>query len=75
MSGLPSRVRIVEVGPRDGLQHEPEVLSVDARVAFIEALADAGLPVIEVGAFVRPDRVPQMAATDEVVRRLPSRPG
>ena len=75
MVGLPARVRIVEVGPRDGLQHEPEILPAEARVAFIEALADAGLEVIEVGAFVRPDRVPQMAATDEVVRRLPPRPG
>jgi hydroxymethylglutaryl-CoA lyase len=75
MVSLPARVRIVEVGPRDGLQHEPEILPVETRVAFIEALADAGLEAIEVGAFVRPDRVPQMAATDEVVRRLPPRPG
>jgi hydroxymethylglutaryl-CoA lyase len=75
MAAGPARVRVVEVGPRDGLQNEPERLSVEARVAFIEALADAGLPVIEIGAFVRPDRVPQMAGTDEVARRLAPRAG
>jgi isopropylmalate/homocitrate/citramalate synthase len=66
---------VVEVGPRDGLQNEREIVSTDARVAFIERLADAGAPVIEVGAFVRPDRVPRMAETEEVVRRLRPRPG
>lgn len=66
---LPTRIRVVEVGPRDGLQNEPEIVSVDAKVAFIERLADAGLPVIEIGSFVRPDRVPQMADTEEVARR------
>jgi len=71
----PPRVRVVEVGPRDGLQHEAGLVPLEAKVRFIELLVDAGLPVIEVGAFVRPDRVPQMADTDEVVRRLPARPG
>jgi hydroxymethylglutaryl-CoA lyase len=75
MAGMPGRIRVVEVGPRDGLQNEPEVVPVETRVAFIEALADAGLPLIEVGAFVRADRVPQMAGTDEVVRRLAPRAG
>jgi len=69
-STVPPRVRVVEVGPRDGLQNEPVVLSADARAAFIRRLAVAGLPAIEAGAFVRPDRVPQMADTDEVFRRL-----
>jgi isopropylmalate/homocitrate/citramalate synthase len=69
----PGRVRIVEVGPRDGLQNEAVTVPVQTRVAVIETLADAGLPVIEVGAFVRPDRVPQMAGTDEVVTRLARR--
>jgi isopropylmalate/homocitrate/citramalate synthase len=72
---LPARVRVVEVGPRDGLQNESAIVPADARVAFIERLADAGAPVIEVGAFVRPDRVPQMADTADVVRRLRPRPG
>ena len=67
---LPSRVRVVEVGPRDGLQNERQVLSVEAKVRFIEGLAAAGLPVIEAGAFVRPDRIPQMADTDLVFGKL-----
>ncbi len=70
MIGLPRRVRVVEVGPRDGLQNEPEVLPVNVKVAFIRQLAASGLPVIEAGAFVRPDRVPQMAETDAVFRAL-----
>ncbi len=75
LDGLPSSVRVVEVGPRDGLQNEPEVLPVEVKVAFIEALVEAGLRWIEVGSFVRPDRVPQMADTEEVVRRLRPREG
>ncbi|MDR5709600.1 MAG: hydroxymethylglutaryl-CoA lyase [Armatimonadota bacterium] len=75
LGSLPSSVRVVEVGPRDGLQNEPEVLPADVKVAFIEALAEAGLRWIEVGSFVRPDRVPQMANTEEVVRRLRPREG
>jgi isopropylmalate/homocitrate/citramalate synthase len=71
----PRRVRVVEVGPRDGLQNEPEIVPLETKVAFIEDLADAGLSAIEVGSFVRPDRVPQMADTDAVVRRLRDRPG
>ncbi|TMI77659.1 MAG: hydroxymethylglutaryl-CoA lyase [Bacillati bacterium ANGP1] len=67
---LPSRVRVVEVGPRDGLQNERQVLSVEAKVRFIEGLAAAGFPVIEAGAFVRPDRIPQMADTDLVFGKL-----
>jgi len=67
---LPSRVRVVEVGPRDGLQNERQVLSVEAKVQFIERLAAAGFPVIEAGAFVRSDRIPQMADTDLVFRKL-----
>jgi len=60
----------VEVGPRDGLQHEREALSLDDKVTLVTRLAAAGLPAIEVGAFVRPDRVPQMAETDMLCRRL-----
>ena len=66
----PHRLRVVEVGPRDGLQNESAVVPVDVRVKFIMGLAAAGCPVIEAGAFVRPDRIPQMANTDEVFRRL-----
>jgi isopropylmalate/homocitrate/citramalate synthase len=74
-AGMPKRVRVVEVGPRDGLQNEPVVLPVDVKVEFIRRLAASGLPMIEAGAFVRPDRVPQMADTDEVLRRLQSLAG
>ena len=72
MSGF---VRIVEVGPRDGLQNEPQVLPVEARIDLVRQLADAGLRHIEAGAFVSPRWVPQMAGSDEVLRRLGHRPG
>lgn len=65
------RVRIVEVGPRDGLQNEKVIIPTDAKVEFITALADAGLRTIEAGAFVHPKWVPQMADTAEVFRRIP----
>jgi hydroxymethylglutaryl-CoA lyase len=63
-------VRIVEVGPRDGLQNEKTPISVEARTAFIEALAAAGLHTIEVGAFVSPKAIPQMVNSDQVLRGL-----
>lgn len=66
-------VRIVEVGPRDGLQNEKTPVSVAARITFIEALLDAGLHTIEVGAFVSPKAIPQMVGSDEVLRRVGSR--
>jgi hydroxymethylglutaryl-CoA lyase len=67
---MSDQVRIVEVGPRDGLQNEKTPVSVDARVAFIEALLDAGLHTVEVGAFVSPKAIPQMVGSDEVLRRV-----
>jgi len=60
-------VRIVEVGPRDGLQNEKTPVSVVDRIAFIEALVGAGLHTIEVGAFVSPKAIPQMIGSDEVL--------
>jgi hydroxymethylglutaryl-CoA lyase len=66
----PARVTVVEVGPRDGLQNEAAALTVDDRVAFGQALLDAGLRVVEVGSFVSPKWVPQMADSGEVHRRL-----
>jgi len=71
---LPGRATIYEVGPRDGLQNESANLSVDARLRLIEALAGAGLKRIEIGSFVRPDWIPQLADTDEVARRMVRRP-
>jgi hydroxymethylglutaryl-CoA lyase len=67
---LPSRVTVVEVGPRDGLQNESASLTVEDRVAFCDQLIAAGLPVVELGAFVSPKWVPQMAGSDEVLRRV-----
>jgi len=67
---LPGRVTVVEVGPRDGLQNEPATVSVEDRVELCRRLVAAGLRVVEVGAFVSPTWVPQMAGTDEVLRRL-----
>ena len=67
---LPERVTVYEVGPRDGLQNEAETLSVDARVAFVDRLTDSGLKAIEVGSFVSPKAIPQLADTEEVYRRI-----
>jgi hydroxymethylglutaryl-CoA lyase len=69
----PSRVRIVEVGPRDGLQNEASIVPVEAKMDLIEALVGAGLKTIEAGSFVSPKWVPQMADTAEVMARLPAR--
>jgi len=68
-------VRIVEVGPRDGLQNEEAVVPADAKVAFIEALAAAGLQVVEATSFVSPRAIPQLADADEVFPRIDRRPG
>jgi isopropylmalate/homocitrate/citramalate synthase len=69
------RVTVVEVGPRDGLQNEPAVVPTDRKVAFVEALAAAGLPVVEATSFVSPKAVPQLADADELMRAVRRRPG
>jgi isopropylmalate/homocitrate/citramalate synthase len=71
---VPRRVTVVEVGPRDGLQNEAVTLTVDDRALFCERLLEAGLRVVEVGALVSPERVPQMADSDEVFQRVARRP-
>jgi hydroxymethylglutaryl-CoA lyase len=68
---IPTQVRIVEVGPRDGLQNEPTVVSSADKLEFIQRLTAAGCTDIEVASFVRPDRVPQMADAAEVLAGLP----
>lgn len=68
-------VRIVEVGARDGLQNEKVTIPAESKIAFIEALANAGLKTIEAGAFVSPKWVPQMADTAEVYSRINKRDG
>jgi hydroxymethylglutaryl-CoA lyase len=67
---LPETVTVYEVGPRDGLQNEPESLAPDVKAAFVDRLTDAGLPAIEVGSFVSPKAIPQLADTEQVFRRI-----
>jgi len=68
-------VRIVEVGPRDGLQNEAREVPTEVKVELIERLADAGLPAVEATAFVSPKWVPQMADHTEVLERIRRKPG
>ena len=72
---MDTAVEIVEVGPRDGLQSEPDVLATKIKVELIRRLVDAGVRRVEVASFVNPKRVPQMADAEAVLAALPSRPG
>ncbi len=72
---LPSRVTLVEVGPRDGLQNEPGVIPLDAKLRLLDELAGAGLRVLEAGSFVNPKWVPQMADSEAVFAQLKRAPG
>lgn len=72
---LPARVKIVEVGPRDGLQNEPQTLPLAVKIRLIDRLSAAGFPVIEAGSFVSPKWVPQMADTAEVLAGITRKPG
>ncbi|MCK9815620.1 hydroxymethylglutaryl-CoA lyase [Pseudomonas sp. MAFF 302046] len=72
---LPTHVRLIEVGPRDGLQNEAQPISVDDKVQLVDALSAAGLGYIEVGSFVSPKWVPQMAGSAEVFARIQRKPG
>lgn len=67
---LPEKIILCEVGPRDGLQNEKVLLTAEQKAELINGAADAGFPVIEVGSFVSPKAVPQMATTDEVFSLL-----
>ena len=69
------RVTICDVGPRDGLQNEPETLAPELRAEFINRLAGAGLPRVEAASFVRADAVPQMTGAEEVVAGIERRAG
>ena len=75
MWALPKTVHLMEVGPRDGLQIEPTILSTDQKLELLEAIAEAGVKEIEAGSFVNPKAVPQMADTEAVFARLIRRPG
>ena len=72
---LPAEVRMVEVGPRDGLQNESKAVPAAVKIALIERLGEAGLSVVEAGAFVSPKWVPQMADSAEVLAGLKRKPG
>jgi hydroxymethylglutaryl-CoA lyase len=72
---LPQRVRVVDVGPRDGLQNEKGAVPIDVKVSLVERLAEAGVPSIEATSFVSPKWVPQMADAAEVMARIRRRPG
>ncbi|MFJ4396177.1 hydroxymethylglutaryl-CoA lyase [Pseudomonas sp. NPDC089396] len=72
---LPEKVRLVEVGPRDGLQNEAQPISVADKVRLVDDLSAAGLGYIEVGSFVSPKWVPQMAGSAEVFAAIEQRPG
>src|SRR5438067_3115599 len=69
------RVTLCDVGPRDGLQNEPEALAPPVRAELVSRLARAGLPRVEAVSFVRDERVPQMAGAEEVVALLERRAG
>ena len=71
----PKRVKLVEVGPRDGLQNESRTVTLEIKVELIDRLTEAGLPVVEAGSFVSPKWVPQMADTAQVLARIRRRKG
>jgi hydroxymethylglutaryl-CoA lyase len=74
MANFPERARIVEVGPRDGLQNEKQTISAETKIQLVQKLTDAGLSYIETGSFVNPKWVPQMAGSEAVfsaVQRVP----
>ena len=72
---LPAKVRLVEVGPRDGLQNEAQPISVADKVRLVDDLTEAGLSYVEVGSFVSPKWVPQMAGSAEVFAGISQQPG
>ena len=72
---MPNQVRIVDVGPRDGLQSEPGTVPTEVKVELIHRLADAGIPAVEAGAFVSTKWVPQMADSEPVLQSIIRRPG
>lgn len=72
---MPKNVRIVDVGPRDGLQSEPGTVATEVKVELIQRLANAGIPAVEAGAFVSPKWVPQMADSEAVLNAIERRPG
>jgi hydroxymethylglutaryl-CoA lyase len=75
VSGMPRRVRVVEVGPRDGLQNEAQSISTDDKVRFVDLLSAAGFEMVEATSFVHPKAIPQLADAAVVFDRIEKRPG
>ncbi|CAL9644631.1 hydroxymethylglutaryl-CoA lyase [Streptomyces sp. enrichment culture] len=75
LPGLPARVTVCEVGPRDGLQNESELVPTDVKAEFVERLVDAGHRVVETTSLVHPRWVPQLADAEDLLRRVERRPG
>ncbi len=75
LSGMPDRVKVCEMGPRDGLQNESEIVSTSDKVRFVDLLSESGLAVIETTSFVRPDAIPQLTDAEDVMARIARRPG
>lgn len=75
MSQIPQKVRIVEVGPRDGLQNEKQPISSETKTALIDQLSATGLQYIEAGSFVNPKWIPQMAGSEDVFQQIERQPG
>lgn len=71
---LPTSVKIVEVGPRDGLQNEHDSIDLNTKVSLIERLQESGITNIEIGSFVSPSRIPQMADSDRVFKNIKRKP-
>src|SRR5437762_7039585 len=74
-ASLPRRVRVVEVGPRDGLQNEQRSIPTEDKIQFIDLLSAAGFEMVEATSFVHPKAIPQLADAAEVFARIEKRPG
>lgn len=74
-TAMPKQVTVYEVGPRDGLQNQTEVIPTEVKVRFVNALSAAGIPFIEVTSFVRPGMIPQLSDAEEVVEAIERQPG
>ena len=72
---LPAAVKIVEVGPRDGLQNEKQTIAAEVKIELVNRLSDAGIPNVEAASFVSPKWVPQMATSSEVMQGIRRKPG
>jgi hydroxymethylglutaryl-CoA lyase len=75
LSSLPPRVKVCEMGPRDGLQNEPGIVSAADKIRYVDLLSESGLPLIETTSFVHPGAIPQLTDAEEVTAGIARRPG